>query len=359
MPSLPSMSAFRPNQPRKSEPTVRPATQDDSLVDCGAYVDGRRRHGCHDPAVALAEIRSQGSGFVWVGLYEPDPTEMADVAAVFGLHELAVEDAVHAHQRPKLERYPDYVFLVLKTVRYVDHETAATASEIVETGEIMIFLGADFLVTVRHGSFSGLAGLRRDLERSRHRLAAGPAAVMHAIADRIVDKYVAVVEAVDEDVDEMENAVFSPDKPIEIEQIYLLKREVGELRRAVAPLIKPMATLAGDDIAVIPPEIKTYFRDVEDHLAHVRDAIANHADALTSLVSARTAALATRQNEDMRKISAWAAIALVPTAIAGVYGMNFDVIPFAALPWGFVGLVALMVLACVILYFTFRRRNWL
>ena len=265
MPSLPSLPSFRSGL-RKSTAIAARLEHDDSIVDCAAYVRGRRVVDCTNPGAALDRVRAEGTGFVWVGVFEPDLDEMADLAKVFGLHELAVEDAVHAHQRPKLERYSRYQFLVLKTVRYVEHESGDATSEIVDTGEIMVFLGRDFIVTVRHGSHTGLAGLRKQLEAAPDRLAAGPAAVMHAIADRVVDKYLTVVEAVEDDIDEMETAVFSPAKEVDIEQIYLLKREIGELRRAVAPLVGPLKSLAGEEHPLVPPEVREYFRDVEDHL---------------------------------------------------------------------------------------------
>jgi magnesium transporter len=356
MPSLPSLPGFR--SPLRRAVATGPSRHEDAIVDCAAYLDGRRRPGHADPAEALEQVRNAGSGFVWVGAYEPDEDEMGELARVFGLHELAVEDAVHAHQRPKLERYSRYQFLVLKTVRYIDHETGA-ASEIVDTGEIMVFLGRDFLITVRHGSHAGLASLRRDLEQHPERLASGPAAVMHAIADRVIDKYLTVVEAVEDDIDDMERAVFSPENQVDTEQIYLLKREIGELRRAVAPLVGPLRSLANEVHPLVPAEIREYFRDVEDHLSQVTERVTSYDDQLTTLVSAAMAEVATRQNEDMRKISAWAAIALVPTALAGIYGMNFDVIPGAHSTHGFVICVLVMVLVCVGLYVLLRRRKWL
>jgi magnesium transporter len=357
MPSLPAIPSF-PKVLRRPRPPQAQAPHDDAIVDCAAYIDGRRVPQCTDPEAALAKVRESGSGFVWVGLYEPDSDDMGRVASIFGLHELAVEDAVHAHQRPKLERYKRYQFLVLKTVRYVDRETEAS-SEIVDTGEIMMFLGEDFIVTVRHGSHTGLADLRRTMELDQARLRFGPAAVVHAISDRVVDKYLSVVEAVEDDIDEMESAVFSPAREVEIEQIYLLKREVGELRRSVAPLVAPMKMLAHQPNPLVPIEVQEYFRDVEDHLNQVAERVWSFDDMLTTLVSAALAEVTTRQNEDMRKISAWAAIALVPTAIAGIYGMNFDNIPGASSPFGFGICVLAMLAVCLLLYWLLRRRRWL
>ena len=176
-------------------------------------------------------------GFVWIGLHEPDEEQIKGIAEIFGLHELAVEDAVHAHQRPKLERYDDTLFMVLKTVCYVGHAQPTTANEIVETGEMMVFLGPDFVVTVRHGEHSvAAARCARKLEADPEQLALGPAAVLHAIADHVVDNYLAVTEAIEDDIDEMEAEVFTPRSTMDAEQIYVMKREVLELRRAVVPL---------------------------------------------------------------------------------------------------------------------------
>jgi magnesium transporter len=225
LPSLPSLPSFVPSVHRRPAQLTLPIVPRDVIVDCAAYIDGVRVPGCHDPLQAIDMVRGQHRGFVWIGLHEPDTDEMAEVAKLFGLHELAVEDAVHAYQRPKLDRYSSSLFLVLKTVCYVDHQTGTDAVQIVENGEIMLFLGKDFIVSVRHGSHSQLTGVRARLEADPEQLAIGPAAVMHAIADRIVDEYVTVIEQVEDDVDEMENAVFTTAKPVDIEQIYLLTRK--------------------------------------------------------------------------------------------------------------------------------------
>lgn len=362
MPHLPALPPIFPSGRRALGPVATPAGRKSPsyLVGCAAYVDGARQPGCEDPAQALAHVRTNGAGFVWVGLFEPDADDMASVARVFGLHELAVEDAVVAYQRPKLERYKDYSLFVIKTVRYVDHESPTTAVEIVETGEILMILGADYILTVRHGPHSELAGLRTALEADREHLALGPAAVMHAIADRVVDHYLTVVAAVEDDIDEMETLVFNPASQVSIEQIYLLKREVLELRRAVAPLRAPLETLADkkEDYS-IPLPVQTYFRDVGDHLTHVIDQVATFDELLTALVSAALAAVTIQQNEDMRKISSWAAIALVPTAIAGIYGMNFHHMPELTWTFGYPLAILLIIAVCVLLHHALRKRGWL
>ncbi len=274
--------------------------------------------------------------FVWIGLHEPDEHQMQAVAEVFGLHPLAVEDAVHAHQRPKVERYDDTLFLVLKTVTYVPHESVALAREIVETGEIMVFVGSDFVVTVRHGDHTGLAGLRKHLEEEHQHLSLGPYAVMHAIADHVVDTYRDVSELMESDIDAIESETFSPPlKKTDIEPIYLLKREVVELRRAVSPLTVALARFNPPEFKdLMTKEVLRYMRDVLDHQTQAADRIASYDEMLSSLVQAALAKVGMQQNVDMRKISAWVAIAAVPTMIAGIYGMNFEHMPELSWTWG-------------------------
>ncbi len=359
MPVLPPLPGFM-TIGKKPPPVVGQPIARRALVDCGAYVDGRRDSSCPDPVSALTRVRSDGKGFVWVGFHEPTYAEMAAVTETFGLHELAVADAVHAYQRPKLDGYGKYLFLVLKTVKFQQHVTANTqGGVVVSSGEIMVFLGRDFIITVRHGDHSELTGLRAALEADPDQLRLGPAVVMHAIADRIVDEYVAVVEEIEEDIDEMETAVFDPAAQVDTEQIYRLKREILRLRRAVAPLAGPLKSLSNTPNALVPQEAREYFRDVEDHLFHVAERISTFDEMLTTLVSAALAEVANRQNQDMRKISAWAAIALVPTAIAGIYGMNFTHMPELQWKLGYPMAILGIIVVCGVLYFFLRRKRWL
>jgi magnesium transporter len=333
------------------------------MVDCAVYVDGARLPGKYTHAAALARVRElEQNGqraFAWVGLHEPDEHQMRTVAEVFGLHPLPVEDAVHAHQRPKLERYDDTLFLVLKTVKYVEHESMALAREIVETGEIMVFIGREFVVTVRHGDHSGLAGVRRKMEDEQKQLALGPYAVMHAIADHVVDSYLDVARLMECDIDTIEEEAFSPTAPTDIEQIYLIKREVVELRRSVAPLSVELGRLNSEHKDLLTKEVLRYMRDVIDHQTQAADQIASHDEMLSSLVQAALARVGMQQNEDMRKISAWVAIAAVPTMIAGIYGMNFEHMPELSWTWGYPGVLLLMGTVCGFLYRNFRRNHWL
>jgi len=334
-----------------------------AMVDCGVYVDGKRLPGKYTHAAALAKVRElelEGKqAFVWIGLHEPDHHQMQAVADVFCLHELAVEDAVHAHQRPKLERYDKTLFLVLKTVNYVEHESVAKAREIVETGEVMIFVGADFVVTVRHGEHGGLAGVRKRMDASPAIMKLGPYAIMHAIADHVVDGYLDVTDLIETDIDAMEEDIFSPRTHTNIECIYLLKREVVELRRAVSPLTVALQRLGTDHNDLISIEVRRYVRDVLDHNIQASDRIASYDDMLSSLVHAALGKVAMQQNVDMRKISAWVAIAAVPTAVAGIYGMNFEHMPELHWAWGYPAVLCLMLVICVFLYRTFRRNHWL
>ena len=361
---MPSFRALPPHG-RPGEPDTQhaPVPVSEAMVDCAVYLDGRRLPGprTHRAAVQkLRELREDGrTAFAWIGLHEPDEQQMQTVAADFGLHALAVEDAVHAHQRPKLELYDNTLFLVLKTVNYVPHESIENAREIVETGEIMVFVGHDFVVTVRHGEHSGLAAVRRQLEDEQNQLRLGPFAVMHAIADHVVDRYLAVTALVEGDIDDMEEDIFSAGGRTDVTAIYMLKHEVLELRRAVAPLTDALTKLQNDYRDLLSKEVLRYMRDVLDHQIQAAERIAGYDDLLTSLVQAALAKVGMQQNTDMRKISAWVAIAAVPTMVAGIYGMNFEYMPELDWPWSYPAVLCTVVLVCVLIYARFRRNDWL
>lgn len=358
MPSIPPLPSFRGSgRPVRALPRI-PIPTARAIVDCGVYVDGRRLPGRFTHQDALAEVRNRGAGFVWVGLHDPDEAQMADIAETFGLHALAAEDAVTAHQRPKLERYDDTLVLVMRTVAYVEHELHSI-SEIVETGEIMVFTAPDFVVSVRHGEHSELASLRKQLEADPARLMFGTGAVLHAIADHVVDSYIEVTQSVELDIDAMEEEVFTPRSQVAIESIYQLKREVVELRRAVNPLAVPLQLLGHKPDIPLPKEIRRYMRDVADHHSGVAERISDFDEALSALISAALAKVGVQQNTDMRKISAWVAIAAVPTMIAGIYGMNFTHMPGLEAPSGFWLVIVVTLAICVGLYANFHRNNWL
>ncbi len=322
------------------------------IVDCAIYEDGKRVDDDVDPADALQAARDRGS-FAWIGLFEPSEDEFDSMQREFELHELAVEDAVNAHQRPKLETYGDTVFLVLKTARYIDPD------EVIQFGEILVFLGHDFIVTVRHGEGSSLQGVREDLESRPDLLAHGPGAVLHAIVDRVVDDYFPAVAGLEEDIEEVENSVFSSERTNPAERIYRLKRETQQFHRATTPLLEPMDRLTGGRVGQIHPEVQTYFQDVNDHLVRVTDRLDVLNDSLNSILQANLAQVTVQQNDDVRRISAIVAIIAVPTAIAGIYGMNFEHMPELKSELGYPIVLLVMAAICFGLYRYFRRVGWL
>ncbi|MEJ3742446.1 magnesium/cobalt transporter CorA [Actinomycetes bacterium KLBMP 9797] len=332
-----------------------------AVVDCALYVDGARQPGTWHYADALAEAREHRdrNAFVWLGLHEPEQAEMAGIAETYGLHELAVEDAVKAEQRPKLERFGDVSSLVLRTARYVGEGEVTETSEVVETGQVMLFIGPGFVISVRHGAASKLAPVRADLERKQELLAQGPWAVAYAITDRIVDLYVEVADQVEVDLDALEAEVFSRTPHSRIQRIYQMKRELVEFKRAVMPLQRPLLTLTAQVNREVPKEIRRYFRDVQDHLTRTVEQINSYDDLLNSVLQARLAQVTVDQNNDMRKIAAWAAIAAVWTAIAGIYGMNFEHMPELKWTYGYPVVLAVMLGFSLGLYRFFRRRGWL
>lgn len=325
------------------------------IVDSALYRNGVRvevdcgREDLHD-------LRGRVSGegdFVWVGLHEPTEEELEDVSIAFGLHPLAVEDAFKAHQRPKLERYDETLFMVLKTLWYVDEEDA------VETGEINLFIGRDFIVTVRHGVGSDLHGARRYLESDEAVLTHGPSAVVYAVCDTVVDGYTAVVDELEVDVDEIEESVFSPARTNDSVRIYTLKREIAEVRRAVLPLREPMRRFAGGSVTGIDEDAAPFFRDVADHVVRAAEVVDNLDSLLSTAFDAHLARISVQQNEDMRKISAGVALVAAPTLIAGVYGMNFEHMPELRWHLGYAFSLVLMVLTSGGLWVWFKKSGWL
>jgi magnesium transporter len=322
------------------------------IIDVASYRGGKRDAHITTLEEALSTC-AVGDGFVWLGLYEPTEDEFDAACRQFDLHELAVEDAINAHQRAKLEIYGDTVTMVLKTARYLD------AEEEVDFGEIFLFVHPRFVVAVRHGQASALADVRHQLEDRPDRLACGSSAVLHAIVDHVVDDYLPVIDGIEKDIEEVEEQVFSAHGENPVERIYNLKREVLEFSRAAVPLTGAVARLAEGRVPGIHGEIQPYFRDVQDHLARLNDRVAAGRDMLTSVLEANLTRVGIRQNEDMRKISAWAAIGVVPTVMTGVYGMNFSHMPALRHPWAFPVAIGVMVAVAAGLFAMFRNRGWL
>jgi magnesium transporter len=329
------------------------------IVDCAIYRDGHRAEGPEDLSDALAEARAAG-GFVWIGLHEPSETEFDRVTQEFGLHPLAVEDALKAHQRPKLETYEDSLFMVLKPVVYEPQ------SDAVSTGEVMIFLGDSFVVTVRHGEGAPLNTVRRRLEREPELLGEGPTSVLYAIADATVDHYLEVATELQTDLEELEAEVFSPDgggSRHTASRIYTFKRQILEFRRATGPLAPPLNRLAASGpfgaVPFVNEKARPFFRDVHDHITRVNESVEALDRLVSDILSAHLAQMSVRQNDDMRKISAWAAMAAVPTMIAGIYGMNFEHMPELRWVWSYPAVIVVMAALEVLLYRLFKRRGWL
>lgn len=326
------------------------------IVDCAIYRDGRRTEGPEDFSDALDQARASGDAFLWVGMYEPTEKEFDHVREEFGLHALAVEDALTAHQRPKLEVYDDSLFVVLKPVLY-DEDT-----DTVTTGELMVFIGDSFVVTVRHGEGAPLAAVRRRLEHEPDVLRHGPTAVLYAVSDAVVDHYIEVASELQADLEELEAEVFAPsgsDTKNTAARIYGFKRQVLEFRRATSPLLQPMDRLAFGSVPFVHQHSQPFFRDVADHLAKANEYVEGLDRLLSDALAAHLAQMGVRQNDDMRKISAWAAMAAVPTMLAGIYGMNFDHMPELRQTWGYPALLVLMAGVCLSLHRLFKRRGWL
>jgi magnesium transporter len=324
------------------------------IVDCAMYEDGRRRSGDLGLEAAAQAACDPDAGFVWLGVHEPTAEEFDAVRREFDLHELAVEDAVEAHERPKVELYGETLFIVLKTLRYLDDE------ETVRSGEIMLFVNPTFIITVRHGEGSDLHPVREQIEKRPDLLRCGPGAILHAVIDRVVDDYEPAVQGLEIDIQQVEEQVFSEDHASNpAQRIYRLEREVLEMQRAVRPLAAPVDRLARGHFDVITPELRDYFRDVHDHVLRVASRVDGFRDLLSSALQANLTQVTVRQNADMRRISAWVAILAVPTMIAGIYGMNFRHMPELSWRYGYPAVLLVIAIISGLLYRGFRRAGWL
>jgi magnesium transporter len=305
------------------------------------------------PAIVARDRTASETAFAWIDLYEPSDSELRQAQRLFGLHNLAVEDAQTPHQRPKIERYGDALAVVLCTLHYRD-ETQA-----IETGQISVFLGNHYVVTVWHGDRSELDQARATLDDMPTALSHGPAAVLWAICDAVVDQYESVTGSIEADVDAIETAVFGANCRSEAERIYMLKREVSEMRRAVVPLREPIERFAHADALHIDPDAAVYFRNVAGHVARVCEQTDAIDKLLSSALDAHVARVSVQQNDDMRRISAWIAIAAGPTMVSAIYGMNFEQMPELHWRYGYFMVLGFIAAGCIALYATFRRSGWL
>ncbi|RKN15048.1 magnesium and cobalt transport protein CorA [Micromonospora musae] len=337
------------------------------LIDSAVYAQGRRHASPPTLADTYRCLQELDDGMAWIGLYRPGREQILSLAQEFRLHDLAVEDAINAHQRPKLERYGETLFVVLRAARYVD------VREVVEFSEVHLFIGPGFVITVRHGEAPDLAAVRRRMESEPEMLARGPQAVLYAILDQVVDGYAPVVAGLEHDIDEIETEVFGGD-PNASRRIYELSREVIQFQRAARPLLGVLNALeAGSGKYGTDEELQRYLRDVNDHLTQVVERVDSFRHLLQNILTVNATLVSQQQNEEMRsltaasyaqneelkKVSSWAAILFAPTLIGTVYGMNFVHMPELRWRFGYLFAIALMALVCGTLYLIFKRRGWL
>ena len=366
----------RPGAPARDEDAEDGLTFEDEpssdttrsrIVDSAVYVDGQRVASPATLTETFQVLRHHPDGMAWIGLYRPEEHEVQSLASEFSLHSLAVEDAIHAHQRPKIERYDDTLFVVLRPARYLDE------IEEVEFGEVHVFVGPRFVLTVRHSEAPEFSSVRHRLEREPDLLRRGPEAVLYAVLDKVVDGYYPVVAGLGNDIDEIEAEVFSGDPKVS-RRIYDLSREVADFQRASRPLTGMIEALSAGFVKYcVDAELQRYLRDVEDHLTQIIERVDEFRQALRDMLTVNATLVAQQQNEEMRtlseasnlqneevkKISAWAAILFAPTLIGTVYGMNFKHMPELGWAHGYPLALFLMVMTCFVLYTIFKRRNWL
>ena len=322
------------------------------IVDYALYQNGHRYTEPSNLPELISKARAEG-GFVWLGLAEPTQMEFDKIVGDFRFHPLAIEDAINAKQRPKFEEYPGVQFCVLKTVFYDE------VKSLVSTGEIFCFIGEYFIVVVRHGDGAPLQNTRHALESNPEHLAKGPYAVLHAVIDHVIDCYIDIAAELEADVVQVENDVFNERKKTNSAAIYFLKREIIEFRHAIDPLLSPLQKLASEGAAHVPNTLTPFFRDTLDHLSRASDAAAGLDSLLVSALQADMAHVQVQQNADMRKITSYVALASVPTMVAGIYGMNFDVMPELRWKFGYPIVVGSLVLVTAILYRKFKKSGWL
>jgi len=351
----------------EAEPTTPPASPDRRLVDTAIYRRGERVASPGSLAATYRDLPDHAGAMAWIGLYRPSPEELWAAAEQFGLHQLAVEDAIVAHQRPKLERYDDTLFVVLRPARYLDE------SEEVELGELHLFVGPDFVLTVRHGHAPDLGAVRRRMEDDAELLAHGPQAVLYAVLDAVVDGYAPVIAGLQDDIDQIETQVFGGD-PGASRRTYELSREIIELQRGTDPLLDVLDRVETSYTrSEVDQDLHHHLRDVRDHATTVAERVSGMRQMITDILNVHATLVTQAQNEEMKhlteasyaqneevkKISAWAAILFAPTLIGTVYGMNFDTMPELHWGLGYPFALGLMVLVCVALYVVFKRRGWL
>jgi len=322
------------------------------IVDVALYQNGRRVDGPSDIS-DLVDVARRDGGFVWLGLSEPTEAEFDLVVGELNFHPLAVEDAINAKQRPKIEDYEGLTFFVLKTVFFDAKEQEIT------TGELLCFIADHYIVIVRHGEGSPLATVRHDLELRPELLALGPYSVLHAVADRVIDGYTAIGASLEQEVVSVENRVFNGKRQTFSQEIYFLKREIIEFKHAIEPLLTPIGRITSGLVTSVPEAIKPFFRDTSDHLLQAIEHVSGLDSLITSVLQADLAHIQVQQNIDVRRISAWVALASGPTMLAGIYGMNFHHMPELGTRYGYYVVLGVMVTLTGFLFRNFKKSGWL
>ncbi len=352
-------SPFKPRKPRDTVPIPQRlrVPVERAIEHCRVFVDGESLPGEYTPHSAQQAVEEYKRGFVWVGLHEPDEHQMAEVAQEFRIHELIVEDAVQAHQRPKLERYDDQLFVVARSVNYRDHDEVDDKRQIISTGEVQMIIGRDFIITVRHRA--KLPNLAYIIGEDQELVELGPAAMAWKVLDMLVDRHGEISRLLAVEVDELEEMVFTPGSQFDIDRIYMFKREVLEMKHAISPLSDALNSMISNHKDLISKRIRSYLRDVNDHELVVKDQVSHFDERLTSLIDASVAKVSMQQNADMRTISAVVGMWAAPTLVAGVYGMNFDNMPELHWALGYPMAMLIMVVVVAALFYWFRKNKWI
>lgn len=344
----------RPNRRKAIQPSA------DAMRDCGVYVDGHRLEGTFDHRSAMEEVRNRGEGFVWLSLSRPDEVQMDAIAEEYGLHELTVEDALTHRQRPKVEIHDDHLVFVIRSVHYMPEGTGWDENEKISTGQLLMVLGRNYIITIRMGmDRARLSRLGERVAEEPELIQPGPAGVLWAITDLMVDDYLRTVQQLEDLVEDMEDEVFEPGYVTDIEDIYILKREILEMRHAIDPLTTALRTLMGMRGQLMPKAVRRYLQDVLDHQLVAADMAQGFDERLSALIDAAAVKIQLQQNTDMRTISAYAAILAVPTALAGIYGMNFDNMPELHWEYGYFIVLGVMAVVVAFLVWLLRRNKWL
>ncbi|MDO5029449.1 MAG: magnesium and cobalt transport protein CorA [Corynebacterium sp.] len=350
----------RSNNSSSSEVTPTAETVRSALRDCGVYIGGKRLPGTYDHRSGLAEVRRFGEGFTWLSLSRPNATQMDAIAELYGLDDLTVEDALTNRQRPKIEIHEDHVVFVVRSIHYSPEGLADDENEIIRSGQLMIVIGPEYVITIRMGMpSSDMQRISNRVENTTDAIDYGPAGVLWALTDNLVDAYLRIAYQLEDRVEIMEDAVFEVKSESDIEEVYILKREILEMRHAIMPLTPALRSLMNLREDMMPKEISRYLSDVLDHQLVAADLVAGLDERLSALIDAAAVKIQIQQNQDMRTISAYAAILAVPTALAGIYGMNFDKMPELHWEYGYFIVLAIMFAIVAFLIWLLRRNKWL